>query len=142
MTAALHEDDSPLDTPLPRERTVPELFSELASEIGQLVRQEIKLASTELTQRATYAGVQIACIGAGALLATVGLLSLVSALVLVLATVMDLWLAALLVGLFLAVVAALLVWKGVASLQQLDLAPRQTIQTLREDRTWLQQQVR
>ena len=45
------------------ERSISELFGELATETSTLVRQEVHLATVELTQKAAYAGRQTALIG-------------------------------------------------------------------------------
>ena len=42
--------------PMATERSVGELFGDLATETGTLVRQEIHLASRELSQKASHAG--------------------------------------------------------------------------------------
>lgn len=51
--------------PATQERPLGELFKELAGETGTLVRQEVQLAATELTAKATRAGTQVALVGAG-----------------------------------------------------------------------------
>jgi len=124
------------------ERSVGELFTELAEETGTLIRQEVKLATTEMTQKASYAARQIAFMAAGALLGVVSLLALLGALVLALGTVMALWKSALLVGVVVAVIAVAIAMKGLTALRRLDPVPQQTLQTIREDKSWVQQQVR
>jgi uncharacterized membrane-anchored protein YhcB (DUF1043 family) len=52
------------------------------------------------------------------------------------------WLAFLLVALVVGVIAAVLIQRGRAELQKTDLAPRQTIETLKEDAEWAKQQVK
>ena len=58
-----------------------------------------------------------------------------------LSTVMDAWLAALLVVFYWAIGAALMVRFGLTKLKEIDPAPRQTIQTMRENKEWLTQQI-
>lgn len=123
------------------DRSVGELFSELAAETSTLVRQEVQLAAREMQNKATYAGKQAAYIAVGVLLGVVSLLSFIWALVFGLATMIELWKSALVVGIVAAVVAALVVWKGLSALRQMSIVPRQTILTLREDKQWLQHQV-
>lgn len=142
MTPSLQQRESALEPPAPRERSVGELFTALANETSTLVRQEMKLAATEMTQKATYAGKQAAFIAAGSLLAVVSLLALLAALILGLGTVIALWVSALLVGIVIALIAAFLVWRGVMALRQMDVVPKQTLQTIKEDKSWVQQQVR
>lgn len=124
------------------ERSIGELFTDLANETGTLIRQEIKLASTELTQKVTFAGRQVAYIVVGLLLGVVSLLALVGALVFGLATVIALWKSALVVGLVAGILALAVVWKGVATLRDMKLAPRQTLLSIKEDKQWLEQQAR
>jgi len=131
-----------LAAPAPQERSVGELFTELANETSVLIRQEVKLATTEMTQKAQYAARQAAFIGAGALLGVVSLLTLIAALVLGLGTLIALWISALIVGAVVGVIAYVLVQKGVTALRELNLLPKQTIQSLKEDKRWVQQQVR
>lgn len=139
---------TPLQTELPAasprrdDRTLGELLGSLVNETGTLVRQEIKLATTEMSAKASHAGKQAAYILFGALLGAVALLVLIAALVLGLATMIALWKSALLVGVVAAAVALVLAFKGVAGLRDMSLAPQQTIETLREDKQWLEEQVR
>lgn len=124
------------------DRSIGELFTDLANETGTLIRQEIHLASTEMSQKVTFAGRQVAYIAAGLLLGVVSLLALLGALVFGLATVFALWKSALVVGLVAAVIALAVIWKGVATLRDMKLAPRQTLLSIKEDKQWLQQQAR
>ncbi len=118
-----------------------DLFSTLSSQASLLFRQEMQLAQAEMTRKATRAGRNAAFVVLGAVIAQAAFLTLVAALVLALATVMKAWLAALLVGVVLAIVAALLVNFGLNKLKEIDPAPRQTIQTMRENKEWLTQQI-
>lgn len=124
------------------ERSIGELFRELADETGTLIRQEVKLATTEMTKKATHAALQVALLGVAAVLGAVSMLTLLGALVLVLGTMFALWKAALLVGVVAAIVAIAIAMKGLMALRRLDPVPRQTLESIREDKSWIQQQVR
>ena len=124
------------------ERSLGELFGELARETGTLVRQEVELAKTEMTQRATRAGKDVGSLAVGGAIAYAGFLTLLAALVAGLAIVMPVWLAALIVGVVVAGVGYLLVQRGLTALRSHGLAPRQTIETLKEDVEWAKEQVR
>ena len=125
-----------------QERSVGELLSELATETTARVRAEVKLATTEMTQKATDAGKQAAVVAAGSLLAAVSLLMLLSALVLGLGTLIPMWASALLVGAVVGVVAVIVIQVGVAALKRVDPTPQQTIKSLQENRQWVQEQIR
>jgi hypothetical protein len=119
-----------------RERSVGELFGELATETSTLVRQEIHLASRELSQKAAHAGRYSIRILVGGGLGLAGLMTLVGAIVLVVAHAMPLWASALLVGAVLAAVAYVLVRSGITAIKRADLRPTETIASLKEDKTW------
>ena len=123
------------------ETSLGDLFSRLSEQAGALIRQEIQLAQTEMTRKATKAGRDAAFIALGGLIALGAFFSVIAALILVLAQVMEVWLAALIVAVVLAVVAALLIQYGISKLKQIDPAPRRTIETMRENKEWLTQQI-
>jgi hypothetical protein len=123
------------------EPTLGELFSTLSNQAGQLIRQEMELAQAEMTRKATRAGKNATLIAVGAVLGQAALLAIVAALILALAEVMSPWLAALVVGVVLAIAAGLLVKFGLDKLKEIDPAPRRTIETMRENKEWLSQQI-
>jgi len=123
-------------------RSLGELFSELAQETSTLVRQEVDLAKTEMSQKASRVGKDVGFLAAGGALAYAGLLAILAAVIVVLDTFLPLWLAALLVGLVVVTVGYFLVKKGLDALKREDVAPRQTIETLKEDGQWIKDQTR
>jgi len=125
------------------ERSLGELFGDLARETGTLVRQEVQLAKTEATQTASRVGRDIGFLAVGGLVAYAGVLGLLAAAVLgLVAAGLDPWLAALVVGAVVTVVGYLLVRRGLDALKHEDLAPRQTVETLKEDAQWAKQQIK
>ena len=122
------------------DRSLGELFTELAQETSTLVRQEVNLAKTEMSQKASRAGKHAGILAAGGALAYAGLLAIVAAVIVLLDNLMPLWLSALLVGLVVAVVGYLLVRRGLDALKREDFAPRETIETLKEDQQWAKDQ--
>lgn len=124
------------------ERSVGELFADLSREVSNLVRQEVQLAKTELTEKATQTGKNLVSIVIGGVLAFAGLLGLEAAAILGLAHVLPDWGAALAVALVILLVAGMLVMKGIGALKNQDLVPRQTVETLKEDAQWAKQQVK
>lgn len=129
-------------SPRPEDRSVGELFAELANDTSALVRKEVQLASKEMSMKATYAARQGAFIGGGLLLGVVALLSLIAALIFGLATMISLWKSALLVGVLVGVAAGLFVWKGAAALRKMNVLPTQTLQSIKEDEQWVREQMR
>jgi hypothetical protein len=124
------------------DRSLGDLFSELAHETSTLVRQEVNLAKTEMSQKASRAGRHVGVMAAGGAVAYAGLLAIVAAIIVLLNNVMPLWLSALLVGIVVAVVGYLLVRKALDALKREDFAPRETMETLKEDQRWAKDQTR
>lgn len=122
------------------ERTIGELFAELARETSTLVRQEVELAKTEMTQKATSAGKDAGMIGAGGALAYAGLLAILAAVIIGLGELIPLWISALLVGLVVVGIGYVLIQRGLTAIKQISPAPRQTIETLKEDKDWVKEQ--
>jgi len=79
---------------------------------------------------------------AGGAVAYAGLLALLAAIIIMLSEVMPLWASALLVGVVVLAVGGYLVYSGLNALKREDLAPRQTIETLKEDAQWAREQTR
>jgi hypothetical protein len=124
------------------DRSLGELFSELAQETSTLVRQEVNLAKTEMSQKASTAGKHIGVLAAGGALAYAGLLAILAGIIALLNDVMPLWVAALLVGIVVAIVGYLLIRKGLDALKREDFAPRETLETLKEDQQWAKDQTK
>ena len=118
------------------------LLNQLAEDSGALVKQEIALAKAEMreTLARTASGATRIAIG-GAVAAVAGLV-LTAFLVLLLGSLLgNYWLAALIVGVALALIGGLLAVMGVRRLKDLSVAPTQTIETLREDAQWAKREV-
>ena len=124
------------------ERSLGDLFSDLSRETTTLVRQEVQLAKAELTQSATEAARGIGMLVAGGAVAYAGLLFLLLAIVFGLIEAgWDAWLSALVVGLVVAAIGAVLVLRARESLKPANLAPQKTVETLKEDAAWAKEQI-
>ena len=120
-----------------------ELFRQLAQDSATLVRQEMALAKAELRENVKSVARDTAKIAVGAVLAAVGALVLVLFLVLLLGDALGkYWLGALIVGVLFAVVGAVLAMGAMKRLKQDSITPDQTLQTLKEDKQWLQSEMK
>lgn len=124
------------------QRSLGELFSELANQTSALVRQEVDLARTEMTQKAATLGKDAGIMGAGGVLALGGFLALVAALIIVLDIWLPLWLSAVIVGVLLTGIGLALIQQGLSAIRRVNLKPSETIATLRDDVQWAKEQVR
>jgi Flp pilus assembly protein TadB len=118
----------------PAEAPVSELVQRATEQISRLVREELALTRAELREKGKHAGVGAGLVGSGGALALYGGGALIAALVLALGHVMPLWVAALIVGVILLVVAGLLALSGKKQVSQsMPPVPKVTADSLRAD---------
>ncbi|HXM93535.1 MAG TPA: phage holin family protein [Candidatus Dormibacteraeota bacterium] len=126
----------------PGERSVPEVFQDIIGNLEDIIRSEVRLAKTEIKEEAAKAAKPTLLVGIGIVMAVyaVGffLLTGVHALSMVLAP----WLAALIVGASVALLAILLISSGSARLKQVNTVPQKTIESLKENVQWAKSQTR
>lgn len=135
-------------TPAPASTTgehgLGELLRELADDSAALLKQEVELAKAEMRENVRAVARDAAMVAAGGAVALVGALVLVAFLVLLLGDVLadEYWLGALIVGAVLLAIGGLLAWTNLKSLRRDDLKPDRTIETLKEDKQWVQSEIR
>jgi hypothetical protein len=125
-----------------QERSIGELFGQLTQDMTLLVRQEIQLARTEMSEKLSRFTTNILSVGAGGFVAYLGGLALVAAAILALRDLANISLAlsALIVGAILAIVGYVMLQRGLKELKRVDLAPRRTVETLKDDVQWAKEQ--
>jgi uncharacterized membrane protein YqjE len=123
---------------VPRESVV-QLLGELASQSANLIQDEVALAKQELREKVQSLQSTLIVIAVGALIALVAIASLCTALILALNEYLERWASALLVGVVLGVIAAVMMTIGVKRLKQLSLKPEKTLETLEENKEWLEE---
>jgi hypothetical protein len=104
--------------PDPRNASTGELVGSLSEQIGTLVRDEVRLAQAEITQKAKRLGVGAGLFGGAGLVAVLGLNALITAAILGLADVLPGWLAAIITAVVLFAVAGVLALIGRKDVQQ------------------------
>ena len=122
------------------ERSIGALFAELSQKTTTLVRQEIQLAKVEMSQKASRVGKNVGFLLIGSVVAYTGLLAVVAAGIILLGEVIAYWLSAAIIGVVIAAVGAVLLVKGANTLRQEEPSPRETVETLQEDKEWLKDQ--
>jgi len=123
-------------------RPLGDLFGDLATEMSNLVRQEVALAKVEITQKAKYVGRNVGYLVVGGSVAYAALLAIIAGIIMLLAKVVPHWGAALIVGVVVGGIGWLLIGKAMMALQNADLTPRETVETLKEYATWMKQQIK
>jgi uncharacterized membrane protein len=123
------------------DRPLTGLLTELAQETTTLVRKEVELAKAEVSEKVTQATSGAVSLAAGGMVAFAGVLFLLLALTFFLATMMEPWLAALIVGGVVTVIGIILVSMGKSKLSARNLQPNRTIATLQDDKRWAKEQL-
>jgi len=131
------------------DRSLGELLKELSSESGELLRKEVELAKTEFSEKASRVGADVGAIALGGGMALAGGLALMLAAVYGLTALLDtflplgvaVWLAPLIVGAILVFMGYGRIKTALDDLKNTSLAPRQTTQSLQENKQWLKAKI-
>jgi hypothetical protein len=122
------------------ERPVGGLLSDLARQFTLLLRQEMALARAEMVGNIGRLGGAGGLVAAGGLIAFAGLIYLLAAATLGLGQIMELWLAALIVGAVVVLIGTGVALLGRARLQASNLMPHRTVRSLKDDAAWAREQ--
>jgi uncharacterized membrane protein YqjE len=125
-----------------REQPMGEVFKQLSDDLSTLVRQELRLAQAEMTDKGKKAGVGIGMFGGAAIVGLLALGALTTCLIAALSTAMEVWIAALIVTAVYGAVAAVLALNGRNRVSEATPPlPEQTIETVKEDAQWAKTQL-
>ena len=125
------------------DRPIGELIKQLSQDTSTLIRQEMALARAEMTQKGRQAGKGAGLLGAGGVVGLLAAGALTAFFILLLAEVMEPWLAALIVAVVYGVIAGVLALTGKKEVQEAGPpVPEQTVETVKEDVQWAKTQPR
>lgn len=115
-------------------RPLSELVQDLSRQTSTLIRQEMRLAQAELTEKGRHAGKGAGMFGGAGLIALYGVGALVAAAVLGLATVLEPWIAAAVIGAVLLIIAGVLALTGKKELDEMGPPkPEQALASIQQD---------
>jgi len=124
-----------------RNSSTSDLVKQLTAQSSELVRKELELAKTELTEKARRTGKGAGILGAAGVVGLLALGTLTAFVILLLGEVMDAWLAALIVTVVYAAVAGVLALNGRDRVKEgMPPAPEQTVESVKEDVQWARKQ--
>jgi len=131
------------------ERSIVQLLRELTTETRNLLKQEVDLAKTEMTEKASRVGANLGALAVGGAVVFLGALALLAAVVYGLTSILShlvslgvaVWLAPLIVGGVLTAVGWSMVKKSLGTLKHESLAPQKTTQSLQENKAWLKEKI-
>lgn len=125
-----------------REQPMGELFKKLSDDLSTLVRQELKLAQVEMTEKGKQAGIGLGMFGGAGVLGLLAALTLTTCLVAALSTQMKVWIAALIMTVVYAAIGGVLVLQGKNRVvEATPPVPEQTVESVKEDVEWAKTQM-
>jgi hypothetical protein len=131
-------------------RSTSDLFRELSEEASNLIREEMALARLEMSEKMSKMGRNAAYIGVGGAIAYAGFLALIQAAINGLGVgmwfgmplVWAAWLSPLIIGVVVGIIGYAFLQKGMSTLKKESVVPEKTVETMRENKIWLQNQVK
>jgi uncharacterized membrane protein YqjE len=116
------------------DHSLSELVQQLSKQTSTLVRDEIRLAQLEVQEKGKRAGIGAGLFGGSGLVALYGLGALIAAVIMLIATALEPWLAALIVAVGLFAVAGILALTGKRQVEEaVPPAPEQAIESAKQD---------
>jgi uncharacterized protein YacL len=115
-------------------QSLSELMKQLTEQTTRLAQKEIELAKAEMSIKGKRLGIGAGAFGGAGLVAVLGLGTLVATIVLLLATAMTAWLAALIVAVVLFAIAGVAALVGKKKVEEATPpVPEQTVETVKAD---------
>jgi hypothetical protein len=119
-----------------RPQPISEVVKDIMHDISRILRAEIRLARTELAEKAKTGARAGAMLGAAAVTGLLAGVCFVATCIAALALVMPLWLACLIMAILLSFTAAGAFAMGRGRLRSVDPVPQQTLKTIKDDVEW------
>lgn len=131
----------PFDTPRPviepevhDSASIGGLLRQLTREVPELFTKELALAKAELQQSLTTLKAGVAAVAGGAIVLLAGFIILLMAAVYGMATMMQLWLAALIVGVITLIVGFVMLQSGKKQFEPSHFTPDKTLHAMQQDK--------
>ncbi len=126
-----------------QERSTGDLVKLVSEQVSVLVRDELKLAQLEMTGKAKQAGQGMGMMGGGALIALYGAACLIACVIIAISHSLQAWLAALIVGAALLVVAVVVSAAGRSTMRKgTPPVPTEAVESVKTDVEEIKHKVR
>lgn len=119
------------------DRSLTEVLQDIVGNVQTIIRSEVRLARTEVTEEITKAGRASSMLAAGTIAALFALWLLLLTILFALAIVIPLWAAALILFAVMAVVTAVLLTTGKKRFKTVHAIPEKTVETMKENVAWV-----
>jgi hypothetical protein len=128
--------------PSPGERTLPEVLQGAIGNIEEIIRSEFQLGKAEMKAAAAKMTGPAAMLGIGFTISLYAVGFMLLAIVYKLSTMMEAWMAGLLVGGVLAILAIITLVGATNKLKHVNVVPSKTVETMKENLTWAKKQMK
>jgi uncharacterized membrane protein YqjE len=116
------------------ERSVGDLVQQLSQQTATLVRQEMRLAQVELQEKGKRAGIGAGMFGGAGLVALYGVGAVIAAVIMLVATAIEPWVSALIVGAVLLATAGIVALLGKKQVEQATPPkPERAMESMQDD---------
>ena len=116
------------------DKPIGELVRQMSEQSSTLIRQELRLATAELQEKGKHAGIGVGMFGGAGVVGLYGVGALIAAAIIGLGTLLEPWIAALIVGVVLLAIAGIVALLGKKQVEQATPAkPEQAMDSVQED---------
>lgn len=129
------------DTSVNESASIGGLLRQLTREVPELLSKELALAKAELQQSLTRLKAGTAAVAGGAIVLLAGLIILLLAAVYGLGTVVEMWLAALIVGAVTLIIGFIMLQSGKKQFEPSHFTPDRTLHAMQEDKELVRRKV-
>ena len=126
----------------PNGRSITDVLQDILANIQTIIRSEVRLARTEVTEEITKAGRASGMLAGGVLSGLFTIWLLLLAVLFSLMNVMPLWAVAFLLFVFMALVTAFLLLVGKKRFKAIHAVPGKTVGTMKENIEWVKSQTK
>ena len=123
-------------------RSIADVLQDILANVQSIIRAEVRLAKTEVTEEAAKAGRAAGMLAGGAVAGLFTVWLLLLTLLFALGTVLPMWAAALILFVITALVTAFLVTAGKKRFKTVHATPEKTIETMKENVEWAKSQTK
>jgi Flp pilus assembly protein TadB len=123
-------------------RSMADVLEDIVANVQTIIRSEVRLAKTEITEQATKAGRAAGMMAGGAVAALFTVWLLLLTILFALATVIPMWSAALLLFVLMAAATAVLITASKKRFKAVHAKPEKTIESVKENVQWVKSQTK
>jgi Flp pilus assembly protein TadB len=123
-------------------RSIADVLEDIIANVQTIIRSEVRLAKTEITEEVTKAARAAGMMAGGAVAALFTVWLLLLTILFALATVIPMWSAALLLFVLMAAATAVLITAGKKRFKAVHTKPAKTIESVKENVEWVRSQTK